>query len=155
MSSVLFDITSFMHCSFPESKLSNLDFSQVKIKDCNFTNAILKNCVFQQQKTGSKNEKKKFDLSHTSFEHADVSRTLFYLCELTKANFQNANLEDAVFDKCDLKGANLSGANITGANFATAKIEKTILDVEGFITFGISKGFVLEQLPQHETHQVN
>jgi uncharacterized protein YjbI with pentapeptide repeats len=55
-------------------------------------------------------------------------------------------LESAVFDRCNLIDANFVGADISGVNFNTSKVERTLLDVEGFILFGNSKGFVLEQM---------
>lgn len=145
LSSIIFDLTSFVKCSFPESKLSNLDFSEVQLKECNFTSVIMKNCILQQIKTGSNSEKKKFDLSHALFRNADLTGTIFFLCSLKAANFHKANLETAVFENCDLREANLIQAHIAGTTFVNSKIEKTLLDLEGFITFGNSKGFVLEQ----------
>jgi uncharacterized protein YjbI with pentapeptide repeats len=105
----------------------------------------MKNCVLEQFKTGNKNEKKKFELSNSLFEKADLTGTIFSLCELKEINFQKANLENAVFDKCNLTRANLIDTNINGTTFNDCKIENTILDLEGFITYGNSKGFMLEQ----------
>ncbi len=145
LSSILSDMTSFENCRFPESKLNGLDFAEIQLKQCNFTAAVMKNCIVQQMKAGCKNEKKKFDLSHTAFDEAELSGTIFFWCELRNASFQHANLENVVFDRCDLKQANFTSAITRGTNFTDSKIENTILNVEGFLAFGNSKGFVLEQ----------
>ncbi|MGI0060220.1 MAG: pentapeptide repeat-containing protein, partial [Nitrosotalea sp.] len=97
--------------------LSNLDFTDVQIKECNFAKTVMKNCVMQQLKTGSKNEKKKFDLRSCIFENADLSDTVFSFCDLKSVSFHKANLERAVFDKCNVTGANFSNATITGVSF--------------------------------------
>jgi uncharacterized protein YjbI with pentapeptide repeats len=135
-----------VHCSFPDSKLSNLDFSQVQMKECNFFKTVMKNCVLQQLKAGSKNERKKFNLCKSSFVEADLTGTIFFFCDLKDANFQKATLDDVVFEKCNLQNANFKGASIVGINFTNSKIENTILDIEGFLSFGNSKGFVLEDI---------
>jgi fluoroquinolone resistance protein len=144
LSSVLLDMTSFVGCKFPESKLSNLDFSRTQLKSCDFSKAVMKNSVLQQLKPGSKNEKKKFDLSKSSFDGTDLSQTLFSLCELKGVSFKKANLSNAVFDRCGLKETSFINANISGINFTDSKIENAKLDLEGFIVFGNSKGFTLE-----------
>jgi uncharacterized protein YjbI with pentapeptide repeats len=105
----------------------------------------MRNCVLQQRKSGSNNEKKKFDLSSSIFTETELAGTIFFLCELKGVNFQKANLENVVFDKCNLKEANLTNANIRGTNFTDSRMENTILDIEGFVIFGNSKGFILEQ----------
>jgi len=139
-------MTSFVGCSFPETKLSNLDFSDVSVKNCNFAHAIIKYSVFEQRRSGTKNERKTFNLSKVVFDETELTGTIFSSCNLEGAGFQKANLESVVFEKCNLKEANLGGANISGTNFSDSKIDHTILDFEGFITFGNSKGFSLEQL---------
>lgn len=106
----------------------------------------MKNCVFQQLKAGSKSEKKKFDFTHVNFKESDLAESIFSFCDLREANFQKSNLENVIFERCDLKHSKLTSANITGANFSDSNIEGTILDIEGFISFGNSKGFILKQL---------
>jgi uncharacterized protein YjbI with pentapeptide repeats len=123
-----------------------LDFSGAQIKDCDFTKTIIRGCVLQQYKTGSKNEKKKFDLTSSKFIEADLSGAVFFFCELKGVSFKHANLESAVFERCNLQEANLINANISGTNFSDSKMGNTKLDLDGFITFGNSKGFVLEQV---------
>ncbi len=150
LSSAAFDLTSFVSCKFPESKLSNVDFSEMQIKDCDFSNSILRNCVFQQLKPGSKNEKEKFDLSRINFENAQLQSALFSFCDLKEANFRGADLESVVFEKCKLKETNFTGANISGTNFSDSSIDGAILDVDGFISFGVSTGFKLENLNHPE-----
>ena len=134
----------FSKCSFPETKLSNLDFSDAQIEECDFSEAIMVNCIFQQLKTGDKNRRKKFSLKKSKFKGADLTSAVFVLCNLGKVSFQNAKLEGAVFEKCDLAQADFTGADINGASFEGSKIEKTKLNLGGFIKFGNSKGFVLE-----------
>jgi fluoroquinolone resistance protein len=146
LSLVLFDLTSFVKCSFLESKLSNLDFSGVQIKECDFSKAIMRGCVLQQLKPGSKNEKKKFNLFGSRFSEADLSGVVFFFCDLKAVDFKHANLENAVFERCSLKEVSLISANICGTNFSDSKMENTKLDLDGFITFGNSKGFILEQV---------
>jgi uncharacterized protein YjbI with pentapeptide repeats len=116
----------------------------VQIKACDFSKTIMRNCGLQQLKIGSKNERRKFDLSTSKFEETDLSGSVFYFCDLKKVNFKKANLERVIFEKCNLKEANLTDANLSGINFSDSKIENTVLDIEGVISFGNSQGFVLK-----------
>jgi hypothetical protein len=43
------------------------------------------------------------------------------------------------------KKTDFTGSNITGVSFQNCKISQTILDLEGIIQYGLSKGFVLSQ----------
>lgn len=106
----------------------------------------MKNCILQQLKAGSKNEKKKFNLCKSSFEEADLTGTIFFFCDLKNANFQSATLNDVVFEKCNLRNVNFIGASIVGTNFTNSRIENILLNVEGFLAFGNSKGFILENI---------
>jgi len=138
-----FDIVSFTKCNFPETKLSNFDFSGTQITSCDFSKAVMVNCIFQQLKTGDKNRRKKFSLRKSVFEAAELTSTVFILCNLGAVSFQNAKLKGVVFEKCDLTQADLSGADINGSNFEGSKIGKTKLNLDGFIKFANSKGFIL------------
>lgn len=70
---------------------------------------------------------------------------MFIKCKLDKVNFREANLEKVIFDHCSLSKADLSGAKIEGISFEGSTIETTYLNLEGFLSFGISKGFVLKE----------
>jgi hypothetical protein len=37
----------------------------------------------------------------------------------------------------------MNGATVAGTNFESSKIDRTILNIDGFITYGASKGFVV------------
>ena len=143
LSSNIFDVTTFSGCSFPESKLSNLDFTQTHLEGCDFKGAIMKYCVFQSMKPGSTFQRKKMDLKTCTFKSADLTGSVFNHCDLSCVSFSGANLESTVFEACFLKEANLSGASIQGTNFTLSKLDHTVLDIDGFIAFGNSKGFVL------------
>lgn len=67
----------------------------------------------------------------------------FANCNLSGMNLTHINLEKAVFDYCKLRGTNFTDSNTTGVTFQNCQINKTILDLEGFIQFGLSKGFIL------------
>jgi len=54
-------MTNFSYCSFPESKLSNLDFSETVIKECDFVGAVVRNSMFYTLKPGTE-IKKSFDI---------------------------------------------------------------------------------------------
>jgi uncharacterized protein YjbI with pentapeptide repeats len=113
--------------------------------NCDFSKAIMVNCIFQQLKAGDKNRRKKFSLRKSKFEGTELTSAVFVICNLGKVSFRNAKLKDAIFEKCDLTGVDFTDADINGVNFEGSKIEKTKLNLEGFIKFGNSKGFVLEQ----------
>jgi len=55
----------------------------------------------------------------------------------------HVNFEKAIFDYCKLKGTSFTDSNTTGVSFQNCQISQTILDLEGFIQFGLSKGFKL------------
>ena len=66
------------------------------------------------------------------------------MCNLKKVNFHQSVLENAVFGRCDLEEADFSQAKIAGCGFSDCNIKKTYLDMNGFIDYGSSKGFVLK-----------
>lgn len=140
----MLNLVRFVDCTFAESKLSNLDFADTQIKACDFSGAIMKNCIFQQLKEGKKDRRKKLDLTDCKFSETKLERSVFVLCDLTKVGFNGSSLEGVVFEKCDLVGTDFTGADIEGASFTTSKIEKAKLDMEGYIAFGNSKGFILK-----------
>ncbi|EKE06350.1 MAG: hypothetical protein ACD_19C00016G0023 [uncultured bacterium] len=47
------------------------------------------------------------------------------------------------FDDQTFESSKFTGANINSVGFENSNIDKTILDVSGFISYGNSKGFVL------------
>jgi len=67
---------------------------------------------------------------------------VFIKCDLKKTDFSKSRLESAVFEKCNLTGA-FRGVDIAGVNFEGSVIDKTVLDMSGFVSFGKGKGFVL------------
>jgi fluoroquinolone resistance protein len=138
-----FDFVGFSNCSFSESKLSFLDFSNTSVQNCDFANSVAENCVFQKLKGGSKNERKNFDLRSCNFEGANLNGTIFVICNLKKVNFQKSILENAVFERCDLEETDFTLAKIAGCGFSDCNIKKTYLDMNGFLDYGNSKGFVL------------
>jgi len=48
-----------------------------------------------------------------------------------------------VFENCNLDGVDLTGTSIVGTRFDNCSIHGTKLDMNGFLQYGISKGFVL------------
>jgi len=142
-SQVMFDMTNFTSCTFKESKLSYLDFSEVALKTCKFSHARMVGCVFHTFKSGAKNIPAQCDLRSCMFEESDLSETVFIRCNCSKVNFRYTNLSHVVFEKCDLTEADMNGATVSGTNFELSKIDRTILNIDGFITYGVSKGFVV------------
>lgn len=138
-----FDQTWFSTCSFPESKLSNQDFREVEFEKCDFKNAVVVNSVFQKFRNGETRERRKWDLRSCKFVETDLSGTVFAYCVLTKLKFERSLLERTVFENCDLRGADFTNANISGASFEKSLLSEVILDIDGFIKYGNSKGFVL------------
>ncbi|KKQ45773.1 MAG: hypothetical protein US62_C0009G0004 [Candidatus Woesebacteria bacterium GW2011_GWA1_37_8] len=84
-------------------------------------------------------------MTGSNFENTDLMGTVFSFCNLEKVVFKDSVLVGCVFEKCNLKETDFSSANIESVNFENSKIDKTILDIEGFIKFGNSKGFVLSK----------
>ena len=77
--------------------------------------------------------------------NTDLSHSVFVWCNLTEVKFGSAKLVSTIFEKCNLSESDFTGADITGAGFENSHIDKTLLDVEGFVSFGGSKGFKLSQ----------
>ena len=138
-----FEIVSFVECAFSESKLSYVNFSGVYIQACDFSSALMSDCVFEQLKEGSTFEKKKIDLRDCKLNKTQLNGTVFILCDFRKVVFQEVNLEKAIFDKCNLIETSFSGCTIKQTNFDSSKLGKTLLDIEGFLEYGASKGFLL------------
>ena len=88
--------------------------------------------------------RKKFDLRGCRFIVTDLEKSVFTLCNLSRDSFNNGKLSGVVFEKSDLSYADFSGADIEGVNFDDCIIDKTVLDMRGFVSFGKSKGFVME-----------
>ena len=129
--------------SFPESKLSDLDFCDAQIKECDLGGAVINNSIFQQFKDSAKNIRKEFNLMDNKLENSDLSNSIFIKCNLKGVSFVNSNLSNTVFEKCNLENADFTQAEITGIRFEDSKIQNTKLDIDGFVKFGNSKGFVL------------
>jgi uncharacterized protein YjbI with pentapeptide repeats len=145
LSGVILDGTNFTSCSFPECKLSNLNFFSVAFAKCDFSNAVMQNCVFEHLRAGGKSLATKFNLTSSKFADTDLTGSVFFLCDLTDAKFGRSRLERTTFDRCTLKRTDLTGATMDGIRFIDCKMENTILDVEGFISFGLANGFKLER----------
>ena len=125
-------------------KYDRENFAQGTLKECDFTNAIIRGSVFYRLKTGSKNLKIKWDLTSCVFEKADLSETIYIRCDLGSVSFFESILKNAVFEACHLTKTSFLGADIGGTSFENSKIDKTYLDMNGFVHFGQARGFVLE-----------
>jgi uncharacterized protein YjbI with pentapeptide repeats len=66
------------------------------------------------------------------------------MCNLEKVNFQKSVLENSVFEKCDLEETDFTDAKILRCGFSDCLIKNTFLNMDGFIDYGGSKGFVLK-----------
>lgn len=139
-----FDSVGFFKCSFPGSKLSFTDFGNVSIQNCNFDEALMENCIFQKIKGGSKTERKTLDLKTSSFVNTNLSSSVFIMCNLSEVDFNKSILESSVFEKCDLTKTDFTEAKLLGAGFTDCRIKETALDMNGFIDFGSSHGFILK-----------
>ncbi len=135
--------TNFTGCSFPESKLSDLNLYHVTFRDCDFSDSVLRNCVFQRLQGPRSPATKKFDLSTCSFHGADLTGSVFMTCDLTTIDFGGAVLERVAFDRCMVKHTDFTGAMMDGVRFTDCRIEKARLDLQGFISVGQSIGFEL------------
>jgi fluoroquinolone resistance protein len=139
-----FDAVNFTNCEFIESKLSYIDFSSISLKNCKFDSCQMLDCIFQRYKSASGGERKRLNLKSFVFEKCGLAGSAFVFCDLTDASFEGSKLNGVVFEKCDLTAVSFIGADIEGAGFENCKISKTKLDMDGFLKFGASKGFVLE-----------
>jgi uncharacterized protein YjbI with pentapeptide repeats len=134
----------FANCSFPETKLSFLDFGSASIFNCNFEKSVAENCIFQKLKSGSKSERKNLDLRNSQFEKTELKGSVFILCNLANISFSESDLECVVFERCNLEKTDFTNAKILGTGFTDCKIKDTYLDISGFIDLGTSKGFKLK-----------
>jgi len=112
--------------------------------NCDFVDAVAEGCIFQKLKAGSKSERRKFDLRTCNFQNTDLKSSIFVMCNLAKLKFTNSILENAVFERCDLEETDFRIAKILGCAFVDCNIKNTLLDVNGFIDYGVSKGFILD-----------
>ncbi len=72
-----------------------------------------------------------------------MTSVYFVNCDLSGMKLTEINFEKAIFDYCKLKNTDFGGSNMTAVTFQNCQIDKTILDLDGIINFGLSKGFVL------------
>ncbi len=94
----------------------------------------MEGCSFEKQK-----------LPGCSFPRSNLSSCYFANCDLSSLKLTDINLEKAIFDFCKLTNTDFSGSVTTGVSFQNCRISHTTLDLEGFIQFGLSKGFVLQK----------
>lgn len=140
----IFESIGFSNCDFFGTKLSFLDFGSASIFNCKFNNSVAENCIFHKLKGGSKTERKIFDLRNCEFKDMELKGSVFVFCNISNVNFNGSDLESVVFERCDLEKTNFTNAKIDGAGFNECKIKETYLDINGFIDFGTSKGFKLQ-----------
>lgn len=141
-SGVIIQDSGFIEVDFQGSRISNLDLSVGYFKGAKFDEVVAEGTVFRQlRKSDEKLEW--MDMRKTSFVKADLSSAIFMKCRLNEADFRGAKLERCVFEGCDLSGANFCEAQLAGVNFEGSRIDKTILDMSGFVSLGQTKGFVL------------
>jgi len=141
-SGVIIQDSGFIDVDFQGSRISNLDLSVGYFKGVKFDEVVAEATVFRQlRKSDEKLEW--MDMRKTSFVKADLSSAIFMKCRLNEADFRGAKLERCVFEGCDLSGANFSEAQLAGVNFEGSRIDKTVLDISGFVSLGQAKGFVL------------
>ncbi len=119
--------------------------TEVELKQCLLQRCLIKNSLFQKFKLGDQNVRRKWDLKQLDFSESDLTESIFLNCDLTEASFVQARLEGTCFEKCNLTKANFTQAHLERTSFADSKIDRTIMDVEGLIRFGLSKGFVLSE----------
>lgn len=141
-SGVIIQDSGFIEVDFQGSRISNLDLSVGYFKGDKFDEVVAEGTVFRQlRKSDEKLEW--MDMRKTSFVKADLSSAIFMKCRLNEADFRGAKLERCVFEGCDLSEANFSEAQLAGVNFEGSRIDKTVLDMSGFVSLGQAKGFVL------------
>ncbi|QHO63626.1 pentapeptide repeat-containing protein [Candidatus Chazhemtobacterium aquaticus] len=141
-SGVIIQDSGFIDVDFQGSRISNLDLSVGYFKGVKFDEVVAEGTVFRQlRKSDEKLEW--MDMRKTSFVKADLSSAIFMKCRLNEADFRGAKLERCVFEGCDLSEANFSEAQLAGVNFEGSRIDKTVLDMSGFVSLGQAKGFVL------------
>jgi uncharacterized protein YjbI with pentapeptide repeats len=121
-----------------------LDFGNASILNCDFRDAVAENCIFQKLKIGSKSDRRNFDLKSCNFENADLIGSVFVFCNLSGVSFRESDVQGVVFEKCNLEKTDFSSAKTAGAGFADCNIKETLLDMNGFIDFGISHGFKMK-----------
>lgn len=138
------DMTDFSHCSFSECKLSYLDFSGAGIEECSFTDCLMLSCSFYHLKPGDKTRKKKWNLSNCSFAHSDLTGAIYEHCILNNCNFEGSSLTKVVFEWCELENSFFERADLSGICFTECSIKKCVLDINGFISLGNARGFILK-----------
>ena len=138
-----FESTSFEDCKFVGCCFSGVDFAQIKIKKCSFDETLFSFTTFQKLKSGSNFETILVDWHDSSFNKCNFSEAIFNSCNLKNVKFEDCDLTRAIFKNCDLLETDLSSAKMDGTTFQNSKIFKTKLSLDGFIRFGNSHGFVL------------
>lgn len=143
-SGVILELTGFDQCVFPGSKLSNLNFAEASFSACNFAGAIINDSIFQRFKSGSASLRQNLDLRSCQFTQADLAHSIFCRADLRHNDFTGANLTKTVFESCKLANTSFARAVTDGISFQNCVIDKTVLDLDGFLHFGQGQGFVID-----------
>jgi len=115
------------------------------LKKCSFKDSKrLVNSIFQTFKIVDKNKLEKTDLTDCLFQNCDLSNSVFIKCTLKEVSLAGSKLDGAIFERCNLEKSNLVGASIGGTRFDNCIIRNTKLELNEFIQFGVSKGFILK-----------
>lgn len=133
--------STFTTCSFPESRINQLDLSRTFLKDCDFSSGLYVGTRFAQ--IAPNRRLVSFNLKGARFHHADLTQSVFEMCNLKEAEFASANLKLAIFHQSYLEKADFASANLDGTSFSRCRQKNTRLDIEGFISFGLTQGFIV------------
>ena len=130
---------TFDHCRFPESRLSQLDFSRTFFHACDYSSGIFIGAHFVQR--DGNHRQVRFNLSNTKFLHSDLTQAVFDHVNLTWAEFTGSNLKLAIFDHSLLDHTDFTACDLEGTAFVDCAIKQAKLDFGGFVSYGRSKGF--------------
>jgi uncharacterized protein YjbI with pentapeptide repeats len=125
-------------CRFVDCQIAGVSFEKMVVNLVEFENCVLKESIFGDPKSGS-------DMKKSSFLRCDLESVIFYRLDLEKSNFEECEMKTASFESCDLRLVKMTRSNLNGINWGKSKINKTTIDLNGFLSIGMSLGFVLEE----------
>ena len=138
-------MTAFTNCEFNDCIMSGIDFNDMAITKGQFRGCVMEYATFHRLKAGSNFEEVKLNLKDCSFLKCNLTESTFSNCDLKKVSFKDCLLVKALFKKCDLTEADLTGCQILGAQFGDSIIHNTLLNLDGFIQLGNSRGFIIHE----------
>jgi fluoroquinolone resistance protein len=113
---------NFINCSFKNCNLSNCKMNNVKLQEVTFSDCKLLGVNFYQAKDFALAVTcEKCILDYASFDSKKLNKSAFKICKMHEVNFTKADLTKTIFFDCDLYEAIFAQTNLSGVDLTSIK----------------------------------